>query len=121
MYWLFNDNRLNGEIMAKNITLELHKDGNWLVLDSQDIYDYIGESTEQEIELAFYIDKWCEYLNYYAYSNKEMKFGDPFISRLEGWLAGYNQAKKIKIEETKEFVKIKMRGYDILLWRPFEI
>lgn len=50
-----------------------------------------------------------------------MKFGDPFISRLEGWLAGYNQAKKIETEETKEFIKIKMRGYEILLCRPFEI
>ena len=107
--------------MAKKITLELHKDGNWLVLYSQDIYDYIGENTQQEIELAFYIDKWCEYLNYYAYSNREMAFGDPFISRLEGWLSGYNHAKKIEAEETKEFVKIKMRGYEILLWRPFEI
>lgn len=107
--------------LAKKIVLELHKDGDWLVLNSQDIYDYIGESTEQEIELAFYIDKWCEYLNYYAYSNRDMKFGDPFISRLEGWLSGYNQAKKIKTEETKEFVKIKMRGYNILLHKPFEI
>ena len=107
--------------MEKKITLELHKDGDWLVLKSQDIYDYIGESTLQEIELAYYIDKWCEYLNYYAYSNKDMKFGDPFIARLEGWLTGYNQAKKIEVEETKTSVKIKMRGYEILLWRPFEI
>ncbi len=105
----------------KKIVLQLHKEDNWVVLYSQDIYNYIGEDTEQEMELAFYIDKWCEYLNYYAYNNKEMKFGDPFIARLEGWLTGYNQAKKIEVEETKEFVKIKMRGYNILLHRPFEL
>lgn len=106
--------------MAIKITLDLHKDGNALVLNPQDIYNYIGESTPKEIELAYYIDKYCEYLNYYIYNNKEMAFGDPFIARLEGWLAGYEYAKKIEVTKNKDVVEIKMRGYRIILNKPFE-
>ena len=107
--------------MAMKITLPLHKEGNALVLNSQDVYKYLKEDDYKEIELAYYIDKYCEYLNYYIYNNKELAFGDPFIAKLEGWLAGYECAKKAEVTNNKDVIEIKMRGYHIILNKPFEI
>ena len=106
----------------KKIVLELQKDteSNACTLNHQDIYNYVGECTEQEVEFALYIEKWCEYLNYYILNNKEMAFGDTDYARLEGWLAGYNFAKKIDVTNFKDRVEIKMKGYFVILNRPFE-
>lgn len=106
----------------KKIILELHKEENLnsCTLESQDIYKYVGENEEQEIELALYIDKWCQYLNYHILNNKEMAFGDTDLSTLKGWLDGYNFAKKIDVQNFKDRVEIKMRGYFIVLNKPFE-
>lgn len=48
--------------MKKKILLDLHheKGTNNLLLDSQDVFNYIGESTKAEMQLFYYLDKWCE-------------------------------------------------------------
>ena len=45
--------------MKKKILLELHKESgtNNLLLDSQDVFKFIGESTNEEMQLFYYIDK----------------------------------------------------------------
>ena len=106
--------------MAKTIILELHRDHNACTLDYQDIYKYISEETEKEIEFALYIEKWCEYLNYHILNNKEMMFGDTTLAKLEGWITGYNFAKKIEVTHFKDRVEIRMKGFFIILNKPFE-
>lgn len=103
------------------IELELHKEGNVLLLDSQDIYNYVGENTKADLMLAYYIDKWCEYLNYPFLHNDEMKFGDPEKSRLEGWITGYNFAKNVGIKMEKGVVVLRHGKHTITLNKPFEI
>lgn len=109
--------------MKKEIRLELHKEGDSLVLDCEDIYKYVGEVEEEDIELAYYIDKWCRYLNYYVGGehNKEMLFGDTTYTRLEAWLDGYNFAKKYEVEYEKNKITIQTKKHSIVLIRPFEI
>jgi hypothetical protein len=104
------------------IELELHRYGNALLLESQDIYNYIGESTDSEIRLAHYIDKWCQYLNYYisGLHNTEMAFGDTEYEGLRQWIAGYNYAKQIDVSYEKGAVHIKHGKYKITLSKPFE-
>lgn len=106
--------------MKKKIVLELHKQDNACVLESQDVYQYIGEADKQEIELAFYIDKWCQYLNYYIFHSKEMMFGDAEYARLQGWLDGYEHAKNIHVDHYSDRIEINMRGYRITLKKPYE-
>lgn len=103
------------------IELELHKEDDLLLLNSQDIYKYIDESTEEDIRLAYYIDKWCQCLNYPFINNDEMMFGDPFRSGIEGWIAGYNYAKKISVEHKNGVVIIHHKKHTITLNKPFRI
>ena len=103
------------------IEMELHKEGNALVLNSQDIYNYISEETMAEVELALFVDKYCEYLNYYIDHNKEMAFGDTDFSRLEGWLDGYVFAKKYIISQKNGETHIKAGRYLIIFPKPFVI
>ena len=103
------------------IELELHKDGNLLLLNSQDIYKYIGESSEADIMLAYYIDKWCEYLNYPLLHNDDMKFGDIDLERLESWITGYNYAKKIDVTRKDGVVSFRYGKHSIALSIPFKI
>lgn len=107
--------------MKKEITLGLHhKEEYALTLESQDVFKYISEETKSEIELAFYIDKWCQYLNYYIFHNEEIMFGDAEYARLEGWIDGYNYAKSIDVNDCRDRVEIIMRGYFITLMKPFK-
>ena len=103
------------------IELELHKDGDLLLLESQDVYKYIGEETEADIMLAQYIDKWCEYLNYPLLHNDDMKFGDTKLSRLEGWITGYNFARKIDVKTENGVVAFRHGKHKITLNKPFKI
>lgn len=108
----------------KTIRLKLHRDSaDCLMLDSQDIYEYIGESTFEEIEFALYIDKWCKYLNYHigGLHNTNMIIGDSEYSKLDGWLDGYNYAKKYEVTHHAGFVEIKTKKFLVVLERPFEI
>ena len=109
--------------MLKEIRLDLHKEGNSLILDCEDIYKYVGEIKENDIELAYYIDKWCKYLNYYigGEHNREMIFGDTEYTRLEAWLDGYNFAKKYDVDYEKSKITIRTKEYLIILAKPFEI
>lgn len=52
--------------MKKKILLDVHKENgtNNLLLDSQDVFNFIGETTNKEMQLFHYLDKWCEWLNY---------------------------------------------------------
>lgn len=105
----------------KKIVFDLHGEENYCVLKSQDVYKYVGESNEKDVELALYTNKWCEYLNYHVFNSKEMLFGDPKFAELEGWISGYNFAKKIEVEHSPSQVVIKTKEYLIILPRPFEI
>lgn len=107
--------------MKTNVVLELHNDEELhaVVLDSNDIYEYVSERTIEEVELALYVDKWCTYLNYHILNNREMAFGDVDYARLEGWITGYNHAKKIDVRHFTDRVEIKMRKYFIVLKKPF--
>ena len=109
--------------MIKEIRLDLHKEENSLVLNSEDVYQYVGEIKKNDIELAYYIDKWCRYLNYYigGEHNREMLFGDTEHTRLGAWLDGYNFAKKYKVEGEKSKITIRTKEYLIILHRPFDI
>ena len=101
------------------IELELHRDGNLLVLDSKDIYKYIGEETKADLDFAYYIDQWCQYLNYSMY-NSETAFGSPQKSLLKGWIDGYNFAKKIEPKYEKGFIVFQHGKYSVTLNEPFE-
>lgn len=106
----------------KKIELKLHREENLLLLDSQDVYNFLSENTEKEIRLAYFIDKYCELLNYPYLHNKEMKFDDGERCELAGFVNGYMYAKNIKIEELNNgYIKLKGDGYIIELERPFEI
>ena len=107
----------------KTIHLKLHREANSLMLDSQDIYDYVGEEKAEDLELACYVDKWCEYLNWYVggIHNTEMKFGDTDYAKLGSWLDGYNFAKKYEVSYSKNRTEIKTKKYLIILDTPFDI
>lgn len=103
-----------------NIVLELHREANMLLLESSDIYSFVGETTKADLELALYVAKWCEYLNYPLLHNNDMKFLDADYTKLEGWLDGYSFAKKIDVDERKDAVRFKFGKHNITLNRPFE-
>lgn len=109
--------------MAKiiDVFMNLHEsDGNCLLLDSQDVYEYVGEKIEAEIEFAYYIDKWCEYLNSFVLDNKELAFGNINQARLDGWLKGYEFGKGYVSERKNGFVTIKAKRYRVTLKIPYE-
>ena len=108
----------------RKIKLELHKvDEKYLMLESQDVYKFVGESTNADMDLALYVDKWCEYLNWFigGMHNNDMKFADGEYYTLKGWLNGYNFAKKYDVTHKKGIVEIKGRNLLIELAIPFEI
>lgn len=101
------------------IILELHQSDNFFTLDFQDIYQYVKEYETADVELAYYIERWCEYLNYPIHHNNEMAFGDVELARLEGWITGYNHAKKINVSHFTDRVEIKMHKHFIILKKPY--
>ena len=103
-----------------NIVLELHREANMLLLESADIYNFVGEETKAELELALYVAKWCEYLNYPFLHNKDMRFPDSDYAKLEGWIDGYSFAKKIDVDERKDAVRFKFGKHNITLHQPFD-
>lgn len=107
----------------KQIRLDLHKKGNALLLDYNDVYNYVGEAKDEDVRLAIYIQKWCEYLNYYLNGehNDEMPFGDIGYERLSNWIDGYNFSKNYRVDWDVGEVKITADDYIITLKIPFEI
>lgn len=108
-------------VIEMKIELELHKVDDALLLESTDIYKYIGEATKQEMMLAYYIDQWCKSLNYPLLHNQEMAFGDPEKAMLDGWIAGYNFAKNIDVSDDQGCVIIHHGKYEITLNKPFAL
>lgn len=106
----------------KEITLNVHREKgtNNLLLDSQDVFDFIGETTKAEMQLFCYLDKWCEWLNYY-FTHKATCNGNPDEIQLRAWLQGYNYAKQIDEQEFDDRYVLSMRGYVITLYKPFTI
>lgn len=108
--------------MKKEITLNLHREKgtNNLLLDSQDVFDYIGENTNAEVQLFYYLDKWCEWLNYYfthsSTCNRNLE-----EAQLRAWICGYNYAKQIDEQEFNDRYVLVMRGYCITIYKPFQI
>lgn len=106
--------------MKCNIVMKLHQDKGVKYLDCQDVYEYITENTEEEVEIAHYIDMWCKYLNYYVAEshNKEMMFGDVEYTRIKSWIEGYTYAKKYRVSKYENKVEIKAGKYLITLMQP---
>lgn len=114
---------MNGDDMMKmEIVLDLHRleNTNCMVLDSQDIYKYIGENSKSDIELACYIDKFCQWLNW-DILNTPTAYGDPDKTELRGWIRGYNYAKSIQMDCYKDRVELNMRGYKVTLYKPWKM
>ena len=108
--------------MKIEITLNVRREEgtNNLLLNSQDVFDFIGETTNREMELFIYIDKWCEWLNYY-FTHTSTCNGNPEELQLRSWLKGYNYAKKIDEQEFHDRYVLSMRGYLITIYKPFSI
>lgn len=108
--------------MKIEITLELHheKGTNFLLLDSQDVFNFIGETTKAETQLFYYLDKWCEWLNYYFTHNSTCN-GNIEEAQLRSWISGYNYAKQIDEQEFDDRYVLVMRGYVITIYKPHEI
>lgn len=106
--------------MKKKILLDLHheKGTNNLLLDSQDVFNYIGESTKAEMQLFYYLDKWCEWLNYY-FTHSSTCNGNVEEAQLRSWIGGYNYAKGIDEQEFKDCYILVMRGYEVTIKKPF--
>lgn len=106
--------------MKKKILLDLHheKGTNNLLLDSQDVFNYIGESTKAEMQLFFYLDNWCEWLNYY-FTHSSTCNGNLEEAQLRAWICGYNYAKGIDEQEFKDCYILVMRGYEVTIKKPF--
>ena len=106
--------------MKKKILLDLHheKGTNNLLLDSQDVFNYIGESTKVETQLFYYLDKWCEWLNYY-FTHSSTCNGNLEEAQLRAWIGGYNYAKGIDEQEFKDCYILVMRGYEVTIKKPF--
>ena len=108
--------------MKVEITFNLHKEkgtNNFLV-DFQDVFEFIGEQTRAEVELGFYLGKWCDWLNYY-FTHSPTANGNIDEERLRSWIDGYNYAKKIDEQEFHDRYVLSMRGYLITLYKPFTI
>lgn len=105
--------------MKKKILLDLHqeKGTNNLLLDSQDVFKYIGESTKAEMQLFYYLEKWCEWLNYYI-THTATSYGDVEEARLRAWICGYNYAKGIDEQEFSDCYILVMRGYEVTIKKP---
>lgn len=94
------------------IDLSLHCDeNNSLTLDFQDVLEELSENDEEDVEFAHYAEKYCQYLNYFTCHNRELAVLDADYARLDGWINGYNMAKRAIISEVKGkiLVKIKIR------------
>lgn len=106
--------------MKKKILLDLHheKGTNNLLLDSQDVFNYIGETAKAEMQLFYYLDKWCEWLNYYLTHSTTCN-GNLEEAQLRAWIGGYNYAKGIDEQEFHDCYILVMRGYEVTIKKPF--
>lgn len=106
--------------MTMKIELKLHQFDQFLLLESADIYDFVGESKNADLELAYYVDMWCQYLNYPFLHSKNLKFADADYAKLEGWITGYNFAKKIDVDDRNGVIAFRFGKHEIVLNKPFE-
>lgn len=107
--------------MKVEITLNVHREKgtNLLLLEHQDVFDFIGEDTRAEVELGYYLEKWCDYLNHYLV-NSVPAHGDIKGTELRSWIDGYNFAKHIREEEFNDCYVLSMRGYLVTIYKPFQ-
>lgn len=105
-----------------DVTLELHKHDQYMLLNPADILNYIGENTEDEVKLGCYIGRWCEYLNLGVTINKEMAFDDGHRKYLSGWIDGYAMAMGYLTERIGDTQVVMMgRKHRITLKMPYEM
>lgn len=91
-----------------------------LLLDSQDAFRFIGETKPQEMEIYYYIEKFCDYLNY-PFTHSSTCNGNPDHSLLRGFIDGYNFAKHADEQEFDDRVVVTMRNFVITFMKPFAI
>lgn len=106
--------------MKIKIILKVHpaKGASYSLLEHQDIYEFIGESTVEEIDLAFYISKWCDWLNHYVTDSVPVH-GDIKGTELRSWIQGYNYAKHVDETEFSDSYVLSMKGYLITIYKPY--
>jgi hypothetical protein len=90
------------------------------MLDVQDAYMYLSETNDRDIELAYYISVWVEYLNHPLFHNPDFAFADADYAQLGGWITGYNFAKKINVEEDDTTIRFKYGRDRVILHKPYE-
>lgn len=100
------------------IHLHLRKINDALLLDSQDIYEFIDESSEKNVKFTLYLSKLCDYLNHSVTGNPDMRFGDIDYAYLGGWLSGYETAMGYEIVNTSETRIVKTKEYSVTLDKP---
>ena len=105
--------------MRRSIELKLHhEEGTFLhLLESQDIYDFVDESSVEDVELAYYVEKWCEWLNYFFLNDATVN-GNLEEARLRGWINGYNYAKHVDEQEYDDRYILVMKKYVITIHKP---
>ncbi len=103
------------------IKLELHKTGNLLLLEEQDIYGFVSENTKKEIDLAMFLGKVIEFLNYPLLHNTEMSFDDGYYKELSGWINGFSYAHHITFDEIGSVENITFSKFRITVPKPFAI
>ena len=103
------------------IHLHLRKIDDALLLDSQDIYEFIDESSEKNVKFTLYLSKLCDYLNHSVTGNSDMRFGDTDYAYLGGWLSGYETAMGYEIINTSETCTVKTKEYFVILDKPKKV
>lgn len=105
--------------MKKKILLDLHHEEgtNYLLLDSQDVFKFIDENNKEDVKIFYYLEKWCQYLNYYLINTVTCN-GNIDAAQLRSWINGYNFAKNIVEQEFDNYYILKMKEYEITIKKP---
>lgn len=109
-------------VMKKKILLDLHpeEETNYLLLDSQDAFKFIDENNKEDVKLFYYLEKWCQYLNYYLINTVTCN-GNIDAAQLKAWISGYNFAKDIIEQEFDNCYILTMKKYEITIKKPLSL
>lgn len=100
------------------IHLYLKKEHNALLLNNQDICKFINENDENDVKLAAYISKLCDYLNCKITGNANTSFNDIDHAKLSGWLTGYETAMGYEVLCETDTITVRTENHVIVLDKP---
>ena len=87
-------------------------------VDVSDMYPFIDENNERDVELITVVQKYCYLLNYYNEHNKGMMFFDREYIAVKEWLKGYFFAKKVEVKETVKDVQFTLFNTSVVIEKP---